>query len=81
MVALDGSITLLNSKIDRLDKAVSKTSKAINSYSVSHSKNMSDMTVNIVRVTEKLSAIDKRNNDSEDDIKECRKNIQKIMVH
>ena len=68
MVSLDGSINTLNLKIDKLDNSVSETVDVL-----------SEISINVVRVTERLISVDDRCSDQREDIKNCRKNIQKVL--
>ncbi len=72
MVALDGSISALNIKIDDIGTEVKKISDSSAKYTEAHSTNISNMTIGIVRITEKLVSIDRRHSDTEYNVKECK---------
>ncbi len=79
MVGLDGSIILLNTKLDALNTSVTKTSLVLDDYTKNHAKNLSNMTISMVRVTQKLVNLDEKSNDANKDIEECQEKMDKIM--
>ena len=79
MVSLDGSIILLNTKLDTLNSSVSDSSSALKAYVINHGKNMSNMSIGMVRITEKLISLDDKFENSHGDISECERKIENII--
>ena len=79
MATLGGSIDTLNIKIDVLNGSVDKTAKILDVYTRDHAKNLSNMTVSMVRVTEKLTSVDRRDEVHEKDIGRCEQKIDDFL--
>ena len=79
MVGLDGSVVLLNSKLDTLNSSVNKSSSTLDHYVKDNGRNMAKVSVNMVRMTEKLIALDDRLEGNSGDIGACERKIEKII--
>lgn len=76
VVRLNASIEGLNSKLDRLDTTSSNTQKSLGEYIKAQTTGMTNMSVNIVRVTEKLISITRRCENNEEEIKDCDEKVR-----
>ena len=79
MVGLDGSVVLLNSKLDTLNTSVNTSSDTLKEYVADHGRSMARVSTSMVRITEKLIALDDKFEGNSGDIGECERKIEKII--
>ncbi len=80
MITLDGSIINLNYKLDDLGKTVIKTANVLEIYTKDQSASISNMSISMVRVTEKLISVDGRCDTHEKDLREHREYVRGLSI-
>jgi len=78
MVKLESTMQNLNNKLTTLDRSIDKTTGVLESYIRVHGQNLSNMTVSMTRVTQKLVNIEDRCHRDEKNIDKCMRKLDRL---